>query len=366
MWIKKYLDYQDRQWKHTFNYFCRKKNLHIFISSNFDITEIPDDLPNYYSNMFRSWSTVTTQTTTSSDHSISSCLWYNKYIKVGGKSVFNSNLFSIGMWTVEDLYCEESLIPFHTWIKRGASENDRITWCGIIKSIRQHKHKFCKNDSFFCGISYKESFITIQNVKQKDIKKLMQNVKYKNLSITDFKYKLKANQIYENLSEDDWKTIFLLAQRSLVDNKSKELQYKIIMRYVPTNYILHKMKKIPSQSCTFCMVEPETIEHLFYNCHIIKSFWFHVFNDFNVSNAQNFSPSIELCILGPFRLNHTVFTKALYMLCLLVKSFIMNCKYEKKELSKVEFKNILNYKLNLIRNSTKAQTTECLDRMYDT
>ena len=39
---------------------------------------------------------------------------YNKSIKVGKKSVFCSNLFSIGMWFVDDLFENGKLILFET------------------------------------------------------------------------------------------------------------------------------------------------------------------------------------------------------------------------------------------------------------
>ena len=137
-------------------------------------------------------------------------------------------------------------------------------------------------------------------MQQKHIKDFLRNEKYKSLTNNDFKYKLKANQIYKDIEDEDWKTIFLSMQQSIVDNKTKELQYKIIMRYVPTNHLLYKMGKVVSNSCTFCMLETETIEHLFYECHIVKSFWWEIFNDFNTHISHRFSPSMTLCVLSFF------------------------------------------------------------------
>ena len=94
MWIKRYLDNHDRNWKHTFEHLS-EKNLQIFLSSNFDTKELPSNLPSYYSNAFQSGSMVSSLAQKSLN-SISSCLWYNKNIRIGGKSIFNSNLFSIG------------------------------------------------------------------------------------------------------------------------------------------------------------------------------------------------------------------------------------------------------------------------------
>ena len=49
-----------------------------------------------------------------------------------------------------------------------------------------------------------------------------------------------------------------------IDNKTKDLQYKIIMRFVLTKKLLYNMTKVNSQTCSFCHVETETIKHLFF------------------------------------------------------------------------------------------------------
>ena len=63
--------------------------------------------------------------------------------------------------------------------------------------------------------------------------------------------------------------IFLLPHNLPVDykNKNKDSQYKVIMRIELTNFILFKMEKVN----TFCMIESETVEHLFFNCIEVKN-----------------------------------------------------------------------------------------------
>ena len=61
------------------------------------------------------------------------------------------------------------------------------------------------------------------------------------------KYKIKHQLIQGFISDEEWKAIFLIPTLSPVENKIKDLQYKVIMRFVPTNYLLYKMKKVSSQ-----------------------------------------------------------------------------------------------------------------------
>ena len=51
--------------------------------------------------------------------------------------MFCSNLFSIGMWFVDDLFENGKLILFETWKHRGASEIDRMIWCGVVRCVRE-------------------------------------------------------------------------------------------------------------------------------------------------------------------------------------------------------------------------------------
>ena len=50
MSVQKYLDYTEREWKHTLEWFSNKKNLKLFLTSNFDVEELPTRLPSYYIN----------------------------------------------------------------------------------------------------------------------------------------------------------------------------------------------------------------------------------------------------------------------------------------------------------------------------
>ena len=96
IWIKKYLDNTERDWKHTLEWLSKRKNLRVFLMSNYDVNELPSYMSKYYLTPFQKWSKLSSKT----DSIKEQCLWYNKGIKVGKKSVFCSNLFSIGMWFV--------------------------------------------------------------------------------------------------------------------------------------------------------------------------------------------------------------------------------------------------------------------------
>ena len=223
IWIKRYLDTIDRNWKSMFECFCNKTNLPVFLQSNFDVSELPPNLPLYYKNSIIIWQSVSHHVT--NNNLLSNCLWYNKGIKLGGKSVYSKNLMSIGMWTVADLYeCDgQTVIPFSTWQKRGAVELDRLTWLGIVNVVKPIRNTFCKSCIISAGIVVNDKFISIQKVTQRDIKNSLSKKKYSKLKELDFKFKIKANSIHGNLNDEIWKRLFLSCHQVNMNKKTKGL-----------------------------------------------------------------------------------------------------------------------------------------------
>ena len=128
------------------------------------------------------------------------------------KTVYNENLFSIGMWYVGDLFDEGNLLSFDTWVRRGANEADRLAWYGIVNCIykKWNIHNVCDNPStepiiLSCGLNVKTAFVNVENMTQKHVKMVLSE--RKRLSL-DYKYKIKHQLIQGFISDEEWKAIF--------------------------------------------------------------------------------------------------------------------------------------------------------------
>ena len=64
-----------------------------------------------------------------------------------------------------------------------------------------------------------------------------------------------------------------LVPKTFGDTKIHYFQFRILHRIIGVNTLLYKMKIISSPMCTFCKSHDETIEHLFWHCPFVKSFW---------------------------------------------------------------------------------------------
>ena len=78
-------------------------------------------------------------------------------------------------------------------------------------------------------------FVSIDKLTQKHIRASFSEVKFSSLKETDLKHKIKHEKLHGILTDEQWENIFLVPRIAPVDNKIKDLQYKILMRFLPTN-----------------------------------------------------------------------------------------------------------------------------------
>ena len=55
---------------------------------------------------------------------------------------------------------------------------------------------------------------------------------------------------------------------------------------------------MPGQTCTFCNLEPENIEHLFFQCIHVKDIWWYVFEEYEKLTGNTYEPNLRGCVLG--------------------------------------------------------------------
>ena len=108
-----------------------------------------------------------------------------------------------------------------------------------------------------------------------------------------------------------------------VDNKSKDLQYNIIMKFIPTNKLLYKINWV-----NFCHTEIETVEHLFFNCVNVKDIWIDVFDELQKTTNTHFVPNLNSCILSVYDENVDN-VKIINTVMVLVQMYVMNSKYDR-------------------------------------
>ena len=93
------------------------------------------------------------------------------------------------------------------------------------------------------------------------------------------------------LETNDMEKYYLLPRKVTNNNKLREFQFKILHRYLATNSVLYKMKLTNTNTCTFCNIEIESIEHLFWECINVRNFWRQL--EINLRESCGYNLTIE-------------------------------------------------------------------------
>ena len=194
-------------------------------------------------------------------------IWCNDMFKVNNDYMFYVRWFNKGLVYIDDLLDENNdvlslpdvnekfdiRVPFTTYYSIVRTVRANIGQLNLVKIQRPTIPKYLNiilNDKKGCKNIY-NVFISRQTDKPKH------ELKWEHL------LNLHVNQ---NWWQKHYSIPFLVTK----DTKLQWLQYRINYRILGTNSYLHKIKYIDTDLCTFCNMEPETIQHLFWDCIYIN------------------------------------------------------------------------------------------------
>ncbi len=146
-----------------------------------------------------------------------------------------------------------------------------LDFYSLRKSVT-NKWSCCFEMNFECsGQTYLDPLIEMKNFKR------VCNKTYYKLLPRTWNVQSRVNKwnicLNTSLTLEDWEDVFVRSFKSSIDSKSRSFQYKVLNRILATNSFLKMCKITNSSLCTFCKVDEETVEHLFWYCTVIRKFW---------------------------------------------------------------------------------------------
>ena len=134
-----------------------------------------------------------------------------------------------------------------------------------------------------------------------------------------------------------WSNIFLAAKDTTVETKLHNFHLKFIHRIIATNSYLFKVSIKDDKNCTFCQLQEESVEHLFYVCPFSNRFWQHFWTWLKSKSIIDQNHSMEMfdILLYCNKVNECTL---LNQLLLIGKYYIYTCKIKNKL---PEFEDIL-------------------------
>ena len=271
-WFRLYLNNHKCQWISLMENLVNVKSLSIFLRSNFDMSETFTK-----SSFYRECICLLHNLNNFNDRAkkkniFNQLMYYNKYIKIGNKMIFDEDLMRAGIWKIADLLdINNKILPFELLHQRGLPQSKYMLWRGINNIINKLDIPISDinidTTALIIDLPTGET-IDIQHLTSKDTYAKIIKLKYeKPQSIK--KYIITFPEI-QNINLEN---IYLIPRMCTQDNYVKNLQFQIIHRYLPTNYLLHKMNKVPSVRCSFCELHVESIPHVFFQCVNVRHIW---------------------------------------------------------------------------------------------
>ena len=148
-----------------------------------------------------------------------------------------------------------------------------------------------------------------------------------------------------------------------VDNCIRDLQYKILFRIMATNNLLYQMGIKNNPICPICLLLVHTVEHLFYECHTIKTFWVTLTCMWKMYiHNKNFNIGLSDVIFEYKILQNLKGNKCLNTVILQAKYYIYKSVLNEKAATIIGFLSYLDQYINF----HKKMKTACEKHILDT
>ena len=167
-----------------------------------------------------------------------------------------------------------------------------------------------------------------------------------------------------NFSRKEWEAVYMLPFKTTAETKLQWFHFQMLHRLSATNYYLNKCAIKDSPLCSYCNQLPETIDHLFSECFLIKELWIEIENwlkstlDIDINLNRN---SILFGKINKFRSNRLE-----NLIILTIKYYIYTNKFTTSKKLSFEHlkKNIINRlyieKFILLKNCKYKEFNSCL------
>ena len=299
----------------------------------------------FYEQIFTSWFEIYSRT--SPIHCMFEKLWDNKFVIVDNKPVH-----------------------YQTWIDKGIVYLKDIvdtTGKAISKQMLEDKYDFkikqMDYNSLISAIPAQWRSATLNNcnhpINTQDTQLLLgdKQVKLSELYCKQFTnfflsnlYSEPACQTkwmkYMEVDKNDWACFYQTPYVVTRDTKIQSLQYRILNRFFPCNYILSKWYANESEICNYC-ADVDLIEHYFFSCKSLKLFWDGLYKWWlnNIGTTIKLKP--EYVIFGICNLTNDDFLHTVNYCILLAKAYIFDCRKKEIEPNLLEYLRYLKCKLEV-------------------
>ena len=282
-----------------------------------------------------------------------SSIWNNMNIKINNTPVFYRRWYDKNIHFIRDLMDEHwQLLTYEQFQVKYNVRTNFLEFAGIRTSVetylRQTQIPLVTESLFNCYWPLNVKIIMKSTKGSKDIYTVLIN---KNIVPTS---QPKWERAFEN-TQLNWKQIHSIPSKCCRNTKMHWFQYRIIHRIIATNDLLTKMNIRQDNLCTFCKLEQEKIEHLFWHCNVVNQFWGTI--DQWIFEKNNYMVNVDKyrALFGIPSMLPAM--QPINYILILTRHYIYTCRVNSSNLNHLSWKNYVNKfleteKLIAIKNST--------------
>ena len=218
----------------------------------------------------------------------------NENIKIAKKCIDNNTFVQNNITKISQLK-ENGIFMNYARFKRINSQVnvDFLSFIGIIRAVKQYRQTLTLKSTRINRHMQPHHFIILST--RKGASSIYKALITENNAIKGIETWKKRLNI--DIREDE---VFFKLKKTTIDTKLRWTQYRVLHNILTTNKMVAKYNLDQKENCTFCDRYPESIEHLFWNCELIKNFW----NNLNLllntkcKHIHNFKFNKVLIIMG--------------------------------------------------------------------
>ena len=270
-------------------------------------------------------------------------IWNNPNINIANVAIFYRRWHDKGIHFIKDLLEENGrLLTYEKFQEKYNFQTNFVEFTGVKTSvelyIRRTEMDLGSEVSYNCYIPFNVKIIMKTAKRCKDIYKLLNS---KNVTpISQGKW----NRIFENVNLS-WKDIYTIPVKCCSNTKVHWFQYRIIHRIIATNDLLMKMTIRQTNLCTFCNLETEKIEHLFWHCNIVNQFWEAIEHWIYAKNNYMINIDKHRAIFGiP---NNVLAMQPINYILIVTRHYIYKCRVSSSNLNLLSWENYVKKFLEL-------------------
>ena len=240
----------------------------------YDMKYMPDYVSPFYKQILEYWFELYAVEPTSIKEVRSELLFLNRYITVDNQPIFDKQMYNAGLKYINDIVDNEgnfeslnyvnTRFNIHLDIMRYNSIKDAIprSWRNMIRGTHKTEPE---TDLLINVFNVRKSilFVSTKDLYWICIDKIAQDPTV----ITKWEQRFPRANF-------DWQEIFLNPYKVARETDLQSLQFQILHRFYPCNYILNKWYRDQPSFCETCNVQDD-LDHYFFTCRITDTFWQH-------------------------------------------------------------------------------------------